>query len=398
MDKPATVFPIEPELDTELITVLSIDGGGIRGIIPGIILDFLESELQKLDGKDARIADYFNVIAGTSTGGLVAAMLTAPNKSNRPVFAAKDIKPFYLEHCPMIFPQDGNPLVRETKAVRSLVERPRYDGQHLDSIVGECLGGTRLRETLTNVVIPTFDIARNHAIIFSSYKVKNDPSLDALLSDLCIGTSAAPTYLPPHYFETKDSSGKVREFNIIDGGVAANNPTLITICELMDADLCPKKGTEHRFLVLSLGTGTAKVEKRYDAHEAAKWGILGWLTSHGSSPLMDVFAQASVDMVDSIISTLMKIFQSDDNYLRIQDDTLSDEVSSVDRATPENLANLVKVGEDLLKKPVSKLNLQTGVYEPSNQGNNDAALTRLAEILSKEKRLRDARSLQRDMS
>jgi len=62
--------------------------------------------VQKLDGEDARIADYFDVIAGTSTGGLVTAMLTAPNEKNRPLFAAKDINDFYLNHCPRIFPQN----------------------------------------------------------------------------------------------------------------------------------------------------------------------------------------------------------------------------------------------------------------------------------------------------
>ncbi|GKF07919.1 acyl transferase/acyl hydrolase/lysophospholipase, partial [Tanacetum coccineum] len=105
---------VKPPSCGNLITVLSIDGGGIRGLIPAIILEFLETELQKLDGPEARIADYFDIIAGTSTGGLITAMLTAPdnkvpndkNTNKRPLFAAKDIKEFYLQNCPKIFPQD----------------------------------------------------------------------------------------------------------------------------------------------------------------------------------------------------------------------------------------------------------------------------------------------------
>ena len=62
---------------------------------------------------------------------------------------------------------------------------------------------------------------------FQLHQVKKNQSLDALVSDICIATSAAPTYLPAHYFETKDADGKVREFDLIDGGVAANNPVCI---------------------------------------------------------------------------------------------------------------------------------------------------------------------------
>ena len=73
-----------------------------------------------------------------------------------------------------------------------------------------------------------------------------------------------------------------------------------------------------RFLVLSLGTGTAKSEEKYDADEAAKWGILGWLTSDNSTPIVDVFTEASGDMVDLHISTVFQALRSEENYLRIQ--------------------------------------------------------------------------------
>nr|XP_033509752.1 patatin-like protein 3 [Nicotiana tomentosiformis] len=86
------------------VTVLSIDGGGIRGIIPGTILAFLESKLQEVDGPNARIIDYFDVVAGTLTGGLITNILTAPNRDNRPLYAAKDIFSFSMEHYPHIFP------------------------------------------------------------------------------------------------------------------------------------------------------------------------------------------------------------------------------------------------------------------------------------------------------
>ncbi|GMP44188.1 hypothetical protein CsSME_00013826 [Camellia sinensis var. sinensis] len=224
MEPPMTPkSPLQPPTYGNLITVLSIDGGGIRGIIPGTILDFLESELQKLDGEDVRIVDYFDVIAGTSTGGLVTAMLTAPNKNNRPLFAAKDIIDFYLDNCPKIFPQESSLFPQATKVIKAL-SGPKYDGKYLHDVVKEKLGEIKLHQTLTNVAIPTFDIKTLQPTIFSTYEVNYKPTLDALLSDICIATSAAPTYLPAHSFKTKDPTGTVREFDLIDGGVAANNP------------------------------------------------------------------------------------------------------------------------------------------------------------------------------
>ncbi|KAL9392111.1 hypothetical protein Peur_016031 [Populus x canadensis] len=316
---------IQPPTYGSQITILSIDGGGIRGIIPGTILSFLESELQKLDGADARLADYFDVISGTSTGGLMTAMLAAPNKQNRPLFAAKDINDFYLENSPKIFPQDGSPFASAENLIKTL-KGPQYDGKFLHSIVKEKLGDTRLHQTLTNITLV--------AISEVSKEINRD------------------------------------------------NP-----------DFFPIKPMEYdRFLVLSLGTGTAKSEGKYDADKAAKWGILGWLTSGHSTPLVDVFTQASGDMVDFHLCTVFQALKSGDNYLRIQDNTLTGTLSSVDVATKENLQNLVKVGEELLKKSVSRVNLGTGVFEPINKMTNEEALIELAKLLSREKHLREARS------
>ncbi|KAF9687588.1 hypothetical protein SADUNF_Sadunf02G0109000 [Salix dunnii] len=134
-------------------------------------LEILLPLVQKLDGEDARIADYFDVIAGTSTGGLVTAMLTCPDENNRPMFAAKDIKDFYLNQCPKIFPQPRCSCFSPVKKVMKALSGPRYDGKYLHRLVKEQLGNRRLHHTLTKIVIPTFDIKTFQPTIFSSFEV-----------------------------------------------------------------------------------------------------------------------------------------------------------------------------------------------------------------------------------
>ncbi|KAA8528561.1 hypothetical protein F0562_035916 [Nyssa sinensis] len=307
----SALLQIQPPSFGNLITILSIDGGGIRGIIPATVLAFLESQLQELDGEDARLADYFDVIAGTSTGGLVTAMLTAPDKNNRPLYAAKDIKSFYLENSPKIFPQKWGIYGSIRNMLKSLTG-PKYNGKYLHKLIRDKLGEARLHDTLT------------HA--------KNSPSLDAKLSDICISTSAAPTYLPAHYFKNEDTEGNIREFNLIDGGVAANNPALVAISQVTN--------------------------EIFDQNP-------------------DFFPIKPMD------------------YGRFLDDTLTGTVSSVDIATKENLHRLVEVGEELLKKPISRVNLETGLSEPVNSdGTNKDALKRFAKLLSDERRLRESKSPQ----
>ncbi|KAL9312988.1 hypothetical protein ACSQ67_018440 [Phaseolus vulgaris] len=395
----SSLLQIQPPTYGNLVTILSIDGGGIRAIIPATILAFLEAQLQELDGEDARLADYFDVIAGTSTGGLVTAMLSAPNDHQRPLFAAKDIRPFYLDHSPKIFPQRSSIWGWIQKLLRSL-GGPKYDAKYLQGVVREKLGETRLHETLTNIVIPTFDIKALQPIIFSSYQIKRSPYLDAPLSDICISTSAAPTYLPPYHFKNSDSEGTMHEFNLIDGGVCANNPSLVAINQVTkqiindNPDFFSIKPMEYgRFLVISLGTGTPKNEHKFNAKMAAKWGLFDWLTNSGSTPLIDVLTHSSADMVDFHLATVTQALHSKNNYLRIQDDTLTGVDASLDIATKENMEKLSQIGDRLLKKPVSQINLETGLFEPMGDGEtNEDALRRFAKMLSDERSFRELKS------
>ncbi|WOH13598.1 hypothetical protein DCAR_0833108 [Daucus carota subsp. sativus] len=363
-------------------TVLSIDGGGIRGIIPGTILAFLESKLQELDGPTARIADYFDVISGTSTGGLVTAMLTVPDKDNRPLFAATDINKFYFENGPRIFPQDN-----------VSAKGPKYDGKYLRSIIRESLGNIAMNQTLTEVIIPTFDIKLLQPTMFSTSDGEVSTSKNALLADVCIATFSNPTFLPAHYFETKFEDGKTRSFNLIDGGVVAVNPTQVAITHLFNeivkgnfeyADIKPMDTT--KILVLSLGTGTAKFEEKYNASMASKWSSIDWI-----NPIIDSYSASSADMPDIEVTSLFQSLGAEKNYLRIQENNLVADTTSGDLATTENMKTLENIGNRLLEKSVARVNSDTGAYEPVEKGGtNSDALIRFAKLLSDERKIRKA--------
>ncbi|KAL5223387.1 hypothetical protein ABZP36_028100 [Zizania latifolia] len=378
-----------PDKD-KLVTVLSIDGGGVRGIIPATIIFYLEEQLQKLDGADARIADYFDVVAGTSTGGLLTAMLTAPDKNGRPLFAAKDLAQFYIDHSPKIFPQK-NGFISKIAGTLRMVSGPKYNGKYLHELLRQQLGDTRLDNTLTNVVIPTFDIFNLQPTIFSSFELKYKPLKNALLSDISISTSAAPTFFPAHYFETKDDTNaeNKRQFNLVDGGVAANNPTLCVMSQvskdiiLDKKDFFPVKPADYgKFMVISIGCGSNH-DEAYSAKDAAKWGIFNWLIKGGSAPIVDMFTSASADMVDIHLCVLFNALGCEQNYLRIQYDQLTGSAGSIDDCSKENLDKLVQIGNELLNKNVSRVDLETGKYvDVPGEGTNADQLVKFAKLLS----------------
>ncbi|KAJ6858189.1 patatin-like protein 2 [Populus alba x Populus x berolinensis] len=378
----------------EVITVLSIDGGGVRGIIASIVLSYLESILQGLENdKEVRIADYFDFIAGTSTGGLITAMLTAPDHMKRPLFTAKEITSFYIENSKNIFskestdashndqaakPKPPNPSTLEVaqNIVRNIsssssntniwdnilreiirldiipqpfrkmamsILQPKYDGCYLHETVKERLAKELvISETITNVIIPTFDIKRFRPIIFSTLKAKRDESMDPPLSDVCIATSAAPCYFPPHLL-----TASAKEFHLVDGGVAANNPSLLAVCEVIKE----KKVDYSKILLLSLGTGEQKGKDKLEVGEdPSKWGILNWLWQNdNSNPLLDILMSSADEMIEMYMSSIFQSRGLSENYLRIQAD-LSYVEAALDDSSDENLNRLLKIGEDLVEK------------------------------------------------
>ncbi|KAH7569709.1 hypothetical protein JRO89_XS06G0252100 [Xanthoceras sorbifolium] len=143
-------------------------------------------------------------------------------------------------------------------------------------------------------------------------------------------------------------------------------------------------------LMLSLGTGAAhKQDIKYSAVRASKWGSLNWVYNWGNKSLFDILADASCDMVDFHVSTLFQTFGCKENYLRIQDDTLAGDAKSVDMSTQENMQRLKEIGMELLKEPVSRVNLETGIFEKQEgEGTNEEALARFAKLLAEERKLR----------
>ena len=155
-------------------------------------------------------------------------------------------------------------------------------------------------------------------------------------------------------------------------------------------DFFPIKPADYgKFMVLSLGTGSAKIEEKFDAAQSSRWGILGWLYKKGATPIIDSFSQASSDLVDIHASVLFQALHSEKSYLRIQDDELAGDTASVDVATRENLDRLVGVGRALLRRPACRVNVETGKNEPDDdRGTNEEELNDFAKMLVAERRAR----------
>ncbi|MGB7892408.1 MAG: patatin-like phospholipase family protein, partial [Microcoleus sp.] len=201
--------------------ILSIDGGGIRGIIPAQILVSVESKLQQKSGNpDARIADYFDLIAGTSAGGILTCIYLCPDAENpsRPLWAAQDAVNFSIKSGRDVFQTSFWQKVRSLDGLRD----EKYPSDPLEKLFWENFRDYKLSELLKPCLISSYDIERRKAHFFDQIDAKKCPAEDYFIRDIARATTAAPSY-----FEvTKIYSFSNECYALIDGGVFANNPAL----------------------------------------------------------------------------------------------------------------------------------------------------------------------------
>lgn len=240
------------------IWILSLDGGGIRGVIAATVLEQLSTQL------GAQISDLFDLFAGTSTGGIIALGLTTPKEYgyDKPAHEAKDVLNLYLEKGNDIFPQMSG-----IKKTLNQVKSAAYNPEKLENLFFKFFGDYAISSTSKPVIVTAFDQSSNQLKIISTYDAIINKQCDFPIWRSARSTSAAPTYFPPHITR---SFCDVPKHVFVDGGVAMNNPVHEALLEAKK--IYPNAKKIH---IVSIGTGKA-VTQNNSVHKGVG-GMVGAL-------------------------------------------------------------------------------------------------------------------------
>ncbi|HEY9652778.1 MAG TPA: patatin-like phospholipase family protein [Coleofasciculaceae cyanobacterium] len=373
--------------------ILSLDGGGIRGVVAATMLAFIEQEI------DAPLNQYFDLIAGTSTGSILATGITVGH-------SPKELVEIYLKKGSRIFPYKSlwSPE-RLGLVVQYGLSAPKYPDTGLIEVLKEEFKYRKLSEVNeTNLLIVSYDTINREPIIFKSWRKK---FVNVPLWQACVCSASAPAYFPAHSLLRKEEGraigadvntiifgegasgdnddynrmqieitsgtgkgqtriiknyvGKTRtatvdvpwqvipdatstyivtlSYSAIDGGVAANNPTACAIAEALRLGYKVEDIT-----VLSLGTGS--FTREISLKNAREWGAAQW-----ALPIIDVMFDASSDINNYIARQIIE-----ERYLRLQFELnrsltgkpLNDDM---DDASPENIRNLIEATNVYMRHP-----------------------------------------------
>jgi patatin-like phospholipase/acyl hydrolase len=317
------------------VRILAIDGGGMRGLIPAIVL----AEIERRSGR--RTAELFDLIAGTSTGGILACGLTRPAEGGAPQFTAADLIGLYESEGPEIFHRS---LLKRVRSVEAFVDE-RYDDTGLNAALRRYLDGTRLSQAVTDIFITAYEIERRQAFFFRSSRARTDPTYDFGFVDAARATAAAPTYFEPA--RVRDVAGAAT-YALVDGGVYALNPGLVAYAELAAAG----RGDEVD-LVVSLGTGSHTRRLRYE--DVRGWGRLEW-----ARPIIDVVFDGSAQTVDFALGHVLPAGR----YVRFQT-ALTEASDDLDDASDRNLEALRREGARLVEERSADIDRVVAALTPA---------------------------------
>jgi patatin-like phospholipase/acyl hydrolase len=306
------------------LRVLSIDGGGIRGIIPATVLAEVERRTDK------PVAECFDLIAGTSTGGILALALTKPGPGGRPAWSAEALIGLYEREGPAIF--DRSVWRRVTSAGGLLDEKYPLEG--MERAFDRYFGDSRLRDALCDVIVTAYEVEQRTTFFFKSSKARTDERDDFAMRQAALATSAAPTYFEP----VRLDRGAGRPYlALVDGGVFANNPALSAFAE------AHRDGADPDVLMLSLGTG--ELTRRLPYEDVKDWGLLEW-----AKPVIDVVFDGQSDAVDYQLRQLL----GPRRYYRLQTE-LDQASDDMDDASEDNLQRLKQEAETLIRANEDRL-------------------------------------------
>ncbi len=303
-----------------MINVLSIDGGGIRGLIPALVLQHIEDET------DDHTADLFDLIAGTSTGGILALGLTIPanGEASDPRYSAGDLAALYRERGADIFDQ---PRWREVVSAVDYFDE-KYDHSGLETVLDEYFGDQPVGDGLTDVMVSTYDIQARKPFFFKSWR-----SPDEIVPMRRAGraTSAAPTYFEP----AKVAVGAQQRV-LVDGGVFVNNPAVSAYAE------AERRHPDQTIRVVSIGTGSATEPLDYE--DAQDWGKV-----EGAANIVDIVFDGVSDAADYQLQ-----YALGDRFERFQV-PLEEGSDAMDDASSENLDALEEDANRLMETQADAL-------------------------------------------
>jgi len=320
--------------------ILSIDGGGIRGIIPGQILVDLEEKLRDATGKtDVCISDYFDLIAGTSTGGILACALLCPGseKPKKPRFTAQEVVDLYMERGDEIF---SIPVFHKLRTAFGVLDE-KYPSKGIEDALNDYFGNTKLSMLRKPCLISAYDVTRRKATFFTSHDAKKDPAKDFLIRDVARATSAAPTYFECANVESLTGV----HYPLIDGGVFVNNPALCAYAEAHNNF----KVTAREMIILSLGTGSVKEE--YEYKKVSDWSMIEWI-----KPILSIMMSGVSEVVDYQLRQIYSAVKAPNQYLRIDTHLPVTVNPAMDDATEENRRALKELGTETAQEHSGKLN------------------------------------------